>query len=376
MHRSFALLFLVCGVPSFVMLGSPLRAGLVIEIHEPIITFGDIVTITEEKWARAKAVVNGPGGGMQEVATHDGSPAEAEFTVTMDGRTKAKAKAFADPGSQKSWHMWVVDETDGWNVWNGNGTMASIEKKVTTNVVTVPTGIIIPIWISIDPFEEFAAFFGPQVEGGLEYNLRLTEMNSGEVLIDSTTQFQHNSPDNVIDDQELLHWFRAPGILGQDVPADLGTMDPFTFSDNRWVLDPATMIALEVPVELQPGESVDLKFALESSTNNGFSQGTSQSIFGLVVNEFLPEVIPGDFNFDGTVNLIDFNILKTNFGLRPADSSQGDANMDGTVNLLDFNILKTNFGAMVPIGVPEPNSIVLAGIALSALVGIVRCRRR
>lgn len=59
--------------------------------------------------------------------------------------------------------------------------------------------------------------------------------------------------------------------------------------------------------------------------------------------------VPGDANFDGMVDLVDFNILKENFGsgIWP---EEGDADADGDVDLADFSILKGNFG----FGVEDP----------------------
>ena len=57
----------------------------------------------------------------------------------------------------------------------------------------------------------------------------------------------------------------------------------------------------------------------------------------------LPEwapAIPGDLDGDGDVDLDDFVILKTNFGMGPG----GDCDGDGDTDLDDFVILKTNFG--------------------------------
>ena len=75
-------------------------------------------------------------------------------------------------------------------------------------------------------------------------------------------------------------------------------------------------------------------------------------------------VIPGDANGDGSVDLLDLDILGTNFGTSPATFAQGDFNGDNTVDLLDLDILGTNFGAGgTP--VPEPTTALLAlgGIA-------------
>jgi hypothetical protein len=63
----------------------------------------------------------------------------------------------------------------------------------------------------------------------------------------------------------------------------------------------------------------------------------------------------GDANHDGRVNLIDFNILATNFGQSNRDYTQADFTYDGVVNLRDFNILAGRFGAAIgPDGAIQP----------------------
>ena len=61
--------------------------------------------------------------------------------------------------------------------------------------------------------------------------------------------------------------------------------------------------------------------------------------FTLAFNFFL-----GDANGDGLVNLLDFNILVSNFGQSPRTFDQGDFDFDGDVDLADFNILASRFG--------------------------------
>jgi hypothetical protein len=55
-------------------------------------------------------------------------------------------------------------------------------------------------------------------------------------------------------------------------------------------------------------------------------------------------VLPGDFNRDNMVNLIDWNILQANYGRTNATYAEGDATGDGVVDLSDFNVLKANYG--------------------------------
>jgi hypothetical protein len=54
--------------------------------------------------------------------------------------------------------------------------------------------------------------------------------------------------------------------------------------------------------------------------------------------------LQGDANHDRAVNLLDFNILASNFGQSPRDFTQGDFTYNGTVDLLDFNVLAGKFG--------------------------------
>ena len=79
---------------------------------------------------------------------------------------------------------------------------------------------------------------------------------------------------------------------------------------------------------------------------------------------------PGDANFDGVVNLLDFNTLAANFNVTGgATWQQGDFNGDGNVNLLDFNVLAAHFNQTAPrLGrKPIPRSYRLSPISPSIL---------
>jgi hypothetical protein len=86
-----------------------------------------------------------------------------------------------------------------------------------------------------------------------------------------------------------------------------------------------------------------------------------------------PASVPGDIDGDGKVDLVDFNILKDNFGTGTTPG-QGDLDGDGKVDLADFDILKNNFGKGGATEVPEPSSWLLA--AWGALAWLVVRRRR
>ena len=105
-----------------------------------------------------------------------------------------------------------------------------------------------------------------------------------------------------------------------------------------------------------------------------FNNGAPEAQYEAAL-EYLSDPLPGDANFDGAVNLSDFNILAANFGASDRFWYQGDFTGDGRVNLQDFNVLAGRFGQTnAPPGtaVPEPSSATLVW----ALASLVLVRRR
>ena len=80
--------------------------------------------------------------------------------------------------------------------------------------------------------------------------------------------------------------------------------------------------------------------ALGASTFEGYSVDSTTVI--------VRYTYPGDANFDGTVNALDFNAVATNFGSASRTWAQGDFNFDGITNTLDFNLLAKNFNQSLP----------------------------
>lgn len=84
-------------------------------------------------------------------------------------------------------------------------------------------------------------------------------------------------------------------------------------------------------------------------------------------------LILADADGDGAVTLVDFNILKENFG-NEGVYTQGDFDLSGAIDLVDFNILKENFGNSAV--VPEPSTWWLAATGLLSCAVALRRRVR
>src|SRR5205823_5589370 len=80
------------------------------------------------------------------------------------------------------------------------------------------------------------------------------------------------------------------------------------------------------------------------------ASGVSDTMGSPLINDVSLDffVLAADANRDRTVNILDFNILATNYNQTPRTFSQGDFNYDSTVNVLDFNILASRYGTNLP----------------------------
>lgn len=78
--------------------------------------------------------------------------------------------------------------------------------------------------------------------------------------------------------------------------------------------------------------------------------------------------LDGDFNFDGIVDAVDYSVWRDTDG--STTLAQADGNGDGVVDSDDYDLWQASFGgaaAAAAAGIPEPTTVALAGLALSAL---------
>jgi hypothetical protein len=100
----------------------------------------------------------------------------------------------------------------------------------------------------------------------------------------------------------------------------------------------------------------------------------SNAILNGVTLEADPEN-PGDFNFDGSVDLDDFETLLNNI-LVGDNYTEGDINFSGNVDLHDFASFKTAYhAANGAAAVPEPATVWLAACGLLAFGALPGLRR-
>jgi len=110
--------------------------------------------------------------------------------------------------------------------------------------------------------------------------------------------------------------------------------------------------------------------------------GDNFTIDEIKIGTSFADVIPqgvapklGDFNFDGSIDMLDFASLRDNFQ-SAAGYRDGDITQNGFIDGHDFVAFKAAFLSENPaaIGVPEPGTASL--IVLGGLIAAVRRRRR
>jgi len=125
------------------------------------------------------------------------------------------------------------------------------------------------------------------------------------------------------------------GVSGSEVLLGTVTFDRATSALP--VSDPAALFGISVTLGRDRTTYPDyVNFASLAGTDLDSSVVFDPATYSFVSN------LVGDINGDCVVDMMDFNILRANFGQTAPNSA--DINGDGTVDMMDFNILRANFG--------------------------------
>ncbi|WP_145444694.1 dockerin type I domain-containing protein [Mucisphaera calidilacus] len=149
----------------------------------------------------------------------------------------------------------------------------------------------------------------------------------------------------------------------------VGNPDAFIgFEDSQFTVEYELTEAQAA--QLSAAQSVGLGATIEFFANKATDRGGILTVDNVIATLEEVDLIEGDINGDGSVDLLDLSILATNFQGTdtPYAREEGDLTGDGLVDLLDLSVLASNFNATA---VPEP-----AGLALLGLTGVLISQRR
>ncbi|MEO0530279.1 MAG: hypothetical protein AAF266_06835 [Planctomycetota bacterium] len=258
----------------------------------------------------------------------------------------------------------AADAPPGWERLEGEGTTARYEGFASR---TGANGLwIAPRGADVEPLDakfaqtlpatvggeyEFSgwSFWEPSYAGGVE--TLNAESPFGAIPSDTETYY-------------FIEFLDGAGDVVETTQLDLSTVQS---NDRTWREHSVSATAPEGAVDIRVGvlaESLRFNRIPEGDFDDAYFDDFSLSLI-------VDDPLAGDANGDGSVDLLDLDILGSNFGtMGGATFGDGDFNGDGNVDLLDLDVLGANFGATADaVAVPEP-------AAMALLVSLVLLRRR
>ena len=140
-------------------------------------------------------------------------------------------------------------------------------------------------------------------------------------------------------------------------PVSVGDLLFFVTGDaaagtELWVTD-GTLNGTSMAVDINPGEASANPSRLTITDDSLLFLASSESAkdqlwsVDLEVIGAQTELLDGDVNGDGSVDVKDFLILSRNFGQEVSGRAEGDFDGDGLVQIFDFLVISRNFGRVL-----------------------------
>ena len=222
---------------------------------------------------------------------------------------------------------------------------AAATVTVHTDVTYTDANLVATIYADID-----ATDGDPLVSSGVKLFYDVNELSNPAAVKNqavwyfgtSSSHFSYFPPDISVPGEVVFILGRLDssettqtGVSGSDVLLGTVTLDRAT--STLPVADPAGLFGISVTLGRDRTTYPDyVNFASLAGTD------LDSSVVFDPVNYSATIVLQGDINGDCVVDMMDFNILRANFG--QAAPNDADLNGDGTVDMMDFNILRANFG--------------------------------
>ena len=170
----------------------------------------------------------------------------------------------------------------------------------------------------------------------------------------------------------------TPTLIGPSLSTLTGLQNsPWATGDTSWPTGVTVASGAFSPGAMPGFGDGAFEASLFTSVGSAATPGatTLDVDFTTEVSTNLGALLQADYNGDGVVDLLDLDILGTNFGSGPgATRAEGDSNGDGFVDLLDLDTLGQEFGTGGAAAVPEPAAGGLLALAVGSLLTAARPR--
>ena len=253
-----------------------------------------------------------------------------------------------DASSPENLWTWGATGVDGSSAWTAPGAAVGTPFEQHLDIPSIDvtgTGLVI---LEFDHLYKFEATW----DGGVV----MYGINGGPLNPVPLAAFTANGYNDLM--QSGSDW-------GYD--GDMNGLDMFGVDSGGFVHSTANLGTLN------EGDTLDIQF------RGGWDWNTQEPEGWTIDNVLVTQLeTPGDFNFDESLDLLDFGILADNFN-EPGQFTDGDINIDGVVNMTDFiewySLYRAQEDPAGAAAVPEPAAGMLMLLGCIGLLGNSRKRR-